>query len=442
MKLRKIREWTVITKVMEQVSCNAISYFSPKTKVLTGSGIISIFFLNKMQCFVPLFVLFIAVAVISAQDSIFVPPLPDGIKTENPAAAPTANTAQAAAAAPADAPSRYPAASKDPVLGERIAKISATLEKIPQEHRQIWREYDITPYTRRKFPVTAGNTLSKPEQTVIDWTLRLTGTQPWHSSPFSILNADSDKLYAYHTKEVQLVVADIVDRFVCQELTGDFCTLRAVAVSRPDWQVKPHAGLKPIAIAAAGLQGWILEKPAAALLMQELAKRLDFKELVPIQPAISNGTPHYFTAKRQQSYLRDVQANPAAVNGYTEDRAVIEEGLGLSFVSLSLLDAQSTEAAVKADIIQIERMLSTFVEIATASNPRQRVSIETPQIAAFKLDELIRFPKNKVLLLDLGMIPLPNTAVGESGGFFSEITKGINPAKRGNVLVFIESSGK
>ncbi|MDR3181822.1 MAG: hypothetical protein LBT89_02710 [Planctomycetaceae bacterium] len=398
------------------------------------------------------FILLIAAAVIfsstlAAQDAAFVPPLPDGIKANNPAAAvPSADTAPASTAsagtASAGTPSRYPTASKDPVLGERIAKISATLEKIPQEHQQIWREYDITPYTSRKFPVTAGSTSPKPEQTLVDWILRQTGTAPWHSPPFSLLTADTNKLYVYHTKEVQLIVADIVDRFVCQELTGDSCTLRAVAVSRPDWQMKIHANLKAIPIAAAGVQGWILEKPAAALLVQELAKRLDFKELVPIQPAIPNGSPHYFTAKRQQTYLRDVLVNPATVNGYTEDKAVIEEGLGFSFVSLSLLDAQSTAAAVKLDIVQIEKMLSTFVEIATAANPRQRVSIETPQISVFKLDELIRFPKNKILLLDLGVIPLPNTVVGESVNFLSEIAKGINPAKRGNVLVFIESSGR
>ena len=42
---------------------------------------------------------------------------------------------------------------------------------LPNRHGQVWREYDISPYTDR-----AGDG-AKPEQAGVDWILRDTGTQ-------------------------------------------------------------------------------------------------------------------------------------------------------------------------------------------------------------------------------------------------------------------------
>ena len=367
-----------------------------------------------------LFVMLLCSPVLLAQETTFVPPsLAESVTI--PASASIQDSILIA--------------SRDSVLGDRIAKISATLEKIPQDNGQIWREYDITPFTQgRKLP--AG--LTPPEQMLIDWILRKTGTARWHTAPFGILTADSEKLYVYHTKEVQLLVADIVDRFVCPQLWNEACTLRIVSTARPDWLNKGHSQLKPIPIATQGVQGWIVEKVMAQNLLQELGRRSDFKELLPPQSLIAHGIQHNVVAKKQRQYLRDVQSNPSALNGYAEDRVTVDEGIGLSITPLAMLDGQHVAATIKLDVVQIERMFTTTVEIATASNPRQRVQIESPQMSSFRLDEVVGFPKNKVLLLDLGTVPLPSTADGDSRNVLEEISKGINPARRGNVLIFVE----
>ena len=352
-----------------------------------------------------------------AQEATFVPPLP------------------AETASPANITDSIVIASRDDVLGERIAKISAEMEKIPQNAGQIWREYDITPFTQgRKLPL--GTTL--PEQMLVDWIVRQTGTARWHTAPFGILTADSEKLYVYHTKEMQMIVADIVDRFVCPQLWNETCTLRIVAISRTDWQTKGHASLKPIPIATPGVQGWMTDKTSAQNLLQELGRRSDFKELLPPQPSIAHGIQHNVVAKRQRSYLRDVQPNASVLNGYAEDRVTVDEGVGLSITPLALLDGQHMAAMIKLDIVQIERMLTTMIELSTATNSRLRVPVESPQMAYFKLDEVVGFPKHQVLLLDLGTVPLPNTVEENSKNVLSDLSKGINPARRGNVLILIE----
>jgi hypothetical protein len=371
-----------------------------------------------------LFALILCAPVSLAQEAAFVPPIP----VEN------ANTPAADSTPLNDG---FIVASRDSVLGDRIAKISATMDKIPQENGQIWREYDITPFTKeRKLP--AGS--PPAEQMLIDWILRKTGAARWHTAPFGILTADSEKLYVYHTKEVQLLVADIVDRFVCPQLWNEVCTLRIVSTSRPDWLNKGHSQLKPIPIATQGVQGWIVEKVTAQTLLQELGRRGDFKELLPPQPLIAHGIQHNVVAKKQRQYLRDVQPNPSALNGYAEDRVTVDEGIGLSMTPLAMLDGQHMAATIKLDVVQVERMFTTTIEIATAANPRQRVQIESPQMASFKLDEVVGFPKNKVLLLDLGTVPLPSTTDGDSRNVLAELSKGINPARRGNVLIFVECS--
>jgi hypothetical protein len=369
-----------------------------------------------------LFALLVCPSFLLAQEASFVPPTP----AENTATTPAATVPQN---------NQIVYASEDSVLGKRIAKISANLEKLPQEGGQMWREFDITPFTKgRTFP--AGS--PAPEQILIDWILRQTGTSLWHNAPFGILTADSNKLYAYHTKEVLLVIADIVDRFVCPQLFSESCTLRIVSTARPDWQNKGHALLKPIPIATQGIQGWILDKPGAQSLLQMLAQRGDFKELIPPQPLIAHGIQHNVVTKKQRSYVRDVQPNATVAGGYAEDRATIDEGIGLSLTPLALLDQQNMAITIKLDIVQIERMFSTTIDLTTATNVRQRLTIESPQMSYFKLDEILRFPKSQVLLLDLGTVPLPNTVEGDSRNVFAEISRGINPARRGNVLIFIE----
>ncbi|MDR2761334.1 MAG: hypothetical protein LBB88_01880 [Planctomycetaceae bacterium] len=330
--------------------------------------------------------------------------------------------------------SQIPIGVADPVLGNRIAKISNQLREIPKDAEQIWREYDITPYTKgRKFLDGA-----QPEQTIVDWILRQTGSKMWHTAPFGILTVKPDKLYVYNTKNVQLVVADIVDRFVHPTFANESYSIRAISLSRPDWLVRGHQHLRPIPILSPGVQGWVIEKEGRNLLLQELAKRNDFKEIVS-QNLISNGVVHRVSSKQQRRYLRDIQPNPSASNGYAEDWVTIDEGFEIAFVPLAVMDGRRTDAIIKLEITQIDKMIPLQIDAPTTTNPRQRIEIESPQVAKFNLDEQIRFPKDKVLLLDLGTIPLPNMkSTIESGNMLSGLTKNLTTSKRANILLMIE----
>jgi hypothetical protein len=77
-----------------------------------------------------------------------------------------AGQASAAAMQAVDAPER-----------QTIARVTKGSGALPNNFGQVWREYDISPYTLR---VTTTN---RPEQAIVDWILRETGYEAWHSEP-------------------------------------------------------------------------------------------------------------------------------------------------------------------------------------------------------------------------------------------------------------------
>src|SRR5262245_47332394 len=84
----------------------------------------------------------------------------------------------APAATLASNPAPPPARTTESLSGLKITKGQGVL---PNDQGKVWREYDISPYTLRVRDV------AKPEQSVIDWILRETGTDIWFSDPLGIL---------------------------------------------------------------------------------------------------------------------------------------------------------------------------------------------------------------------------------------------------------------
>lgn len=95
-----------------------------------------------------------------------------------------------------------------------------------EEHRV----YDLRPYTGY---LTKHD---RPEQAVVDWIIRETGSDVWFSEPFGFMNADRDQLSVYHTPEMHQVIAGMVDRFVAGEKDPQVLNLRVMTVGNPNWR--------------------------------------------------------------------------------------------------------------------------------------------------------------------------------------------------------------
>ena len=143
-------------------------------------------------------------------------------------------------APPAAAAGGNPFLAPPPSVARRSLRVTAGNGTLPNERGQVWREYDISPYTAR---VT---TTKRPEQAIIDWILRETGYEVWHNEPLGILSASPRTLRVYHTPQMQTVVADIVERFVVSEAETHTFSLRVATIDSPDWRIAAHRTLRPI----------------------------------------------------------------------------------------------------------------------------------------------------------------------------------------------------
>ncbi|MBS0208639.1 MAG: hypothetical protein JSS27_06750 [Planctomycetes bacterium] len=313
-----------------------------------------------------------------------------------------------------------------------VAEVKHGLPQLPEEHGQVWREYNLTPYTVR---VTSTN---RPEQAVVDWILRETGYEVWHGEPLGILSANSRTLRVYHTPEIQAIVHDVVDRFVNSEAESYAFGLRVVTVDSPNWRARVHPMLRPVAVQAQGVQAWLLAKEDAAVLLADLRKRGDFREHSSPHMLVNNGQSSSVSVVRPKQYIRDVIARPEVWPGFENQAAQFDEGFTLELSPLLSLDGRTVDAVIKCNIDQLEKLVPVMLDVPTANAPRQRTKIEVPQATHCRLHERFRWPADQLLVIDLGVVPppMPTDANPLSG------LPLVGSPSRSNLLVFVESKGR
>jgi hypothetical protein len=329
------------------------------------------------------------------------------------------------------------AVNTTPDTSAPITKMVKGSGVLPNEEGQVWREYDISPYTSR---VT--NT-ENPQQAIVDWILRETGTEVWFSEPFGILNATKTKLRVYHTPEMQRLVLDIVDRFVASQAESYALSLRLISVGSPNWRTTAMPLLQPINVKSAGVDAWLLTKENAAILINQLSKRTDYRENNSPNIMIQNGQSHTLTRITPRNFLKSVRMRPNAWPGHELEMGQLQEGYSLQLSPLMSLDNNTIDAVIKCHIDQIEKLVPVSVDVPSMAGGTQRVQIQVPQVVSWRLHERFRWPANQVLLLGCGVVASPTAEkIGPLGLPIPEIPYINDGAGRADALLFIENKGK
>jgi len=361
-----------------------------------------------------------------------------GVLTASGTAANATGNAATSSSAPA-AGSLAPPAGKPGVgaataprpQGARVSKGAGVL---PNNHGQIWREYDITPYTSR-----IENT-EKPEQAVVDWILRETGPEVWFMEPFGILNADKTTLRVYHTPEMQQLVSGVVDRFVSSEGESQVLGLRLATVASPNWRTRAYAWLRPVEVKTAGVEAWLVSKENAAILVSELSRRADYREFNSPNLVVHNGQSQTVSRLRPKSYVKAVRPRDTVVAGYDSEMGQVDEGVSLQVSPLFSLDGRAVDVLVKCHIDQVERLVPVPIDLPGFGGQWQRAQIQVPQVVTWRLHERFRWPTDQVLLLSCGVVAAPTA---ENKGTAAAIMGALSSAPgRADALLFIECNGK
>lgn len=289
---------------------------------------------------------------------------------------------------------------------------------------QIWREYDISTFTRRLRDQT------KPEQVIVDWILRETGTDAWFGETMSVLSATPEMIRVYHTPKVQTIVEGLMDRFLNSRSEQNEVAVRVVTINSPNWRTDALSIMTPVKTQTPGIEAWILSRENAALLLNELSRRPDYQEHNSPNLTIYNGQSHELKSTRPRLYTT-AAATDSAWGGNVEQ---VDEGFSLQISPLVSADNRSIEAVVKCKVDQVEQMSPMRVSSVDPFGVVRYSQIQVPQLSSWQLHERFRWPVGDVLLVSRGVVATPGPTTKQGIGRMLG-----NKAPRADALLFLES---
>lgn len=294
---------------------------------------------------------------------------------------------------------------------------------LPTSAGQVWRAYDIRRYTDRHASDL------KPEQTIVDWILRETGTEMWFSGPAGMLTANRTTIRVYHTPAIQKVVGEMIARFVRSETDSSAFGVRMITVSSPNWRTRAVPRMRSVTVQTPGTEAWLCSHEDAALILADLRAQSGFREHNSPNLLVRNGDTHTIERTRPTSYVRG--AGPIGL-----DRALFDEGFKLQVSPLVARDPGDVDVVVRVDSQQIEKFNSLAIPTPTTVNPRQATTVQVPQTSAWRLHERFRWPSEQVLIISCGMVASPGPERRTP-----RLLTGPR-APRSDALIFIDAKGR
>ena len=328
-----------------------------------------------------------------------------------------------------------------PPLRDSLApRRSSTVPDLPKDAGQYYQEYDLKPYTQ------ALKDVDRPQQAIMDWVLRDTGTDAWFADPFGFISADRNKLRVWHNKQMQDLVAGVHERFVNGTTEPQLYGLRLMAVGNPNWRTRAHTLLQSVRAQSPGVHAFLVTKENAAMLLALLRGRTDFKELSAADMVVYNGQPQVLEQVRGRNFIEDFKTVPNAWPPYMPTTGEITEGYRLQLTPLLDPDKKSVDLVVKSNIDQVEKLANVNLELPLQNGQVFNGQINVPQVASWRLHERFRWPADHVLLLSCGVVAAPqgstdNSLLGQSTSLLG-LDRILSPGgARADALLMIEYRG-
>ena len=304
---------------------------------------------------------------------------------------------------------------------------------LPNDAGQVWREYDISPYTLRV------SDREHPERAVVDWVLRETGTDLWFTEPLGLLNASQHRLRVYHTPEVQETVASVVDRFLSTSTESHAFAMRLITVASPGWRSQALRTMTPVTVRTPGTEAWLVSKEEAVLLLNHLRGHSGYREHGTPDLLIYNGQQEALEYRRPRQYSKSVIFRPATFSGYEMKIGQIQEGFSLQLTPLMSRDGRTVDAVIKAQVDQIEKLQEVPVDVPGPGGRSQRVVVQIPRLSGWQLHERFRWPADKVLVISRGVVATP--APVKNRRFLFNNSMNAFGQSRGDALLILECLG-
>ena len=277
-------------------------------------------------------------------------------------------------------------------------KVHQRLE-LPNDAGQYWVEYDLKPYTQ------ALKNVDRPQQAVIDWIIRETGSDLWFQEPIGILTADRTTLRVYHNAGMQKVVAQVYERFVNGINEPQVYSLRLITIGNPNWRSKALPLMRSATARSPGVSAWLMPKENGAIVMAQLRQRQDVREVQSVDLRMVQGQTQVIEQMKPRNYLREYSPNTtSAWPPLTPTYGEVQEGYRMVFSPLLSLDGNTMDMMLKCNVDQVEKMNPVPLEVPGSGGAYQ---VEVPQMISWDLAERFRWPTDHMLILSCGVIAPP-----------------------------------
>jgi hypothetical protein len=258
------------------------------------------------------------------------------------------------------------------------------------------------------------NTIDRPQQAIIDWVLRETGTDAWFSEPFGFVNADRNMLRVYHNEQMHQLVRGVHEKFVNGTTAPQLYGVRLMSIGNPNWRTRAHTLMRSVQAQSPGVSAYLISKENNAMLLAMLRGRTDFKELSSVDVVVQNGQSQVLEQLRGRNYVSDFKPIENSWPPYMPVTGEIKEGYRLQVSPLLSVDKQTVDIVVKCNIDQVERLANVNLEMPLTTGQVYSGQVNVPQVASWRLHERFRWPADQVLLLSCGVVAAPQGASNTS----------------------------
>ncbi len=306
---------------------------------------------------------------------------------------------------PAPKPKSRQLASDDEALDEPATTPGDEDANLPPEIRRepgfTWKTWDIGRYTA----IAANAENSKPEQKIIDWIFRATGSTDWHGEKITILSASRSALKAYNSPKMIKKVVDIVKRFI--DTYNDRLSLRVRFIRTADtrWRYLVHSRMTSLGTGPQGQQIWSLTAADAAQVQVQMQAYRGFEVLMDKTLKLINGQTLLVEKSEAVEYVSGVRRDGAAGFGFQPENGQLKEGVTLRLSPLLTREGDAVDLAVDLQTNIVRRLIKTSV-LSKRENGANDIQINVPEVSETRLNQsVLGWQLGQTLVISAGVTP-------------------------------------
>ena len=299
----------------------------------------------------------------------------------------------------------------------------------PTETGQKWQNFDITRYTG------LDHSQPNPQNAIVEWIFRRTGTGPWHGDKLAVLNAGRTRVRAFNDPKTLEQTAKVIERFT--DAQTDFLSMRVRFVAAIDtrWRYAVYSRLTPVGSGPQGQQIWTLNVEDAAFVLAQMQVYQGFRLLTDQKVEMVNGQTLTVKTSEPRGYTGGMSRESANGLGYQPKAEQLEEGVTLRLSPLLTFDGDAVDAAIDLSANTVKSLHRTKVIAPREIGPAE-ITIDVPEVVESRLNQTVKgWPLGQTLLISAGIQP---GILQSKGGFMNLRLPGTVPSGT-ELLVFLDA---